>query len=252
MDKYVIELQVDFPGKEYARVGYDIASGAMKLLEVVYPDTCLPVDMCSVPNTCTESMLALPAILIRNIALPPGCRVQGRPVALFRFADGNTNQSIPVCVPESDPAFQAVAHFDDLSSDQRLQIIEFLQQNDTTSSQPVIESAQAAWALITAAKKKYRLQQTRSPKSKPASPAWQPVASHVIYRLNGEGEHYSDSEYDYWHLPRRFQKYIEEYLQRNERILYSIHRPAMRSAMVREFFTGKRFEESVMLISDPG
>ena len=37
-----VELKVDFPGKEYARVDYDPSTGQLKLQEVVYPETYFP------------------------------------------------------------------------------------------------------------------------------------------------------------------------------------------------------------------
>ena len=66
----------------------------------------------------------------------------------------------------------------------------------------------------------------------------------------GEAERHSQAEYSYRRLPIQFQKYISEYLAEDERILWAIHRPRMRSALERGFLRGKTLQESVFMISD--
>lgn len=250
MTEDCVELLVDFPGKEYARVDYDPATGQRKLQEVVYPETYLPADLCSLPNTCTEDTTELPALLIRNIALPPGCRVPARPIGLCRMTNGKASQSILLFVPSGDLAFANVACLGDLPEKEQIQITDFLKSNEAVPWELIIQDAETAWNIIHAARKNYRIQQTKQQKNRPSAPAWQPHSSPVAHRLSGEAEHYTESEYSYWRLPRRFQKYIEEYLQPNERVLASLHRPVMRSALMREFLTGKRMQESVLIVTD--
>jgi inorganic pyrophosphatase len=130
MTEDCVELQVDFPGKEYARVDYDPSTGKLKLQEVVYPETYLPADLCSLPNTCTEETTELPALLIRKIALPPGCRVPARPIGLCLMTDGKASQSIPLFVPSGDAAFAKVDCLEDLPEKEQIQITDFLKSNE--------------------------------------------------------------------------------------------------------------------------
>lgn len=245
-----VVLQVDFPGKEYARVDYDPTSGRLVFKEVVYPETYLPADLCSVPNTYTEEATVLPALLIRKISLPPGCRVPARPIGLCLIIDGKARQSIPLFVPSGDAAFTKIACLKDLPYEEQSQIKNFLRAPEAEPCDLIIQDREAAWKAIFAAQKNYRIQQTKQRKNKPTAPAWKPHSSPSAHRLSSEAERYTESEYSYLRLPRRFQKYIEEYLQPNERVLASLHRPVMRSVLTRDFLTGKRMQESVLIITD--
>lgn len=250
MTENVVDLQVDFPGKEYAHLEYDPATGRLALQEVVYPENDLPADLCSVRNTYTDEATMLPALLIRQVGLPPGCRVPARPIGLCLFMDDKAKRSIPLFVPTGDVAFAKITSLEDLPGADQNEIQNFLKGSEPESDHLVIQDSEAAWKVINSAQKMFRIQQTKQRKNRPAAPTWQPNSSPSLHRLSGEAERYTESEYNYWQLPRRFQKYIEEYLQPNERILSSLHRPVMRSVLNREFFTGKRLQESVLLVTD--
>jgi hypothetical protein len=110
--------------------------------------------------------------------------------------------------------------------------------------------ADVADSLIHAARQRFRLAQAEQRDTKSLEPAWKPASSKRQPSGNGEAERHTAAEYAFYSLPYRFQKYVEEYLALNERILYGVHRPAMKSALHRTLLNRKRLEEGVFIVSD--
>jgi hypothetical protein len=62
---------------------------------------------------------------------------------------------------------------------------------------------------------------------------------------------HTDSEYAYHQLPYRFQHYVDEYLAPDERILFAINRPAMKSALQHDWLKrGKTIQAGILFLTD--
>lgn len=80
--------------------------------------------------------------------------------------------------------------------------------------------------------------------------AWRPVDRDGRMVSYTEAEHYTDAEYSYFQLPYRFQQYMDQHLAKDERILFALLRPAMKSEAQRTWRGRKQLQEGVVILTD--
>jgi len=246
-----VELRVEVPGSYHARYEADPGAGRLRLVDVVYPKERLPADLCSVTDSL-EGNASLGVLLLGNVSLPAGCLVWARPLGMLEVRSGEGLTHEILAVAADDPHFADIATFESLSTERRAALESFLHADDQG------EGGQVRWlgkeealSAVLAARQRFRIAQNRQHAGLRLEPAWKPVDGRVWAAwARGEAERHTAAEYSFRLLPHRFQRYVEEYLAMDERILYAVHRPAMRSAGRRSLFKRSRLEEGVLIVSD--
>lgn len=251
-DDTLVELRVDVPGNNHGRYEFDHATGALRLVEVVYPAERRPADLCSVIDSLDESESALGAVLLGNLSHPHGCRLWGRLLGAIEIPDRGKPLRVLLTVAGDDPHFDGVAAYAALPEGRR-RILETSLRQEVLGETDVVRwlSIQEAQAAVLEARQRFRVAQIGTRKPVPRAPAWKPTDSPIGETpAGGESERHTKAEYSISALPHRFQRYVEEYLARDERVLLALHRPSMRSATRGGLVRRTRLEEGVFVLSD--
>jgi len=247
-----IELRVEVPGGYHARYEAGGSSGALRVVDVVYPAERLPGDLCSVTDSLVAGNASLGAILLGNVSLPAGCLVWARPLALLEIRRGKTIAHEILAVGADDPHFAEIVTVDGLSTERRATLESFLQE-DGLGKEGHLRwlGAEEALSAVLAARQRFRVSHNQQRERLRLEPAWKPADGRARAAwARGEAERYTLAEYRFHSLPARFQRYVEEYLATDERILYSVHRPAMWSARRQGLLRRRRLQEGVLIVSD--
>lgn len=245
----IFDLQVEVPGGMHARYYPD--TGGLSLAQVIYPANRFPADRCAVTDTLTEAGSALGALLLGNLSQPAGCRLQGRPIGAVEIsAPGRLDRHV-VMVAAADPHFESVMTLRDLSSLRR-DGLELALRLDGQASLTEVHwlEAEAARQFIHEAHQRYRLALAGQRDLTPVGPAWKPASAASGTDGSSEAERHTVAEYAFYRLPDRFQRYVEEHLAPEERILLGLHRPALQSAVQRTFLNRQRLEAGVLVVTD--
>jgi len=247
-----IELRVEVSGSYHARFEAEGRSGALRLVDVMYPAERLPADLCSVTDSIVQGNASLGALLLGNVALPAGCLVWARPLALLEIRTEETIAHEILAVASDDPHFAEVVTIDGLSAQRRATLESFLNQDGLGKGHQLRWlGPEEALSAVLAARQRFRIVHNQQRERLRLEPAWKPADGRARAAwARGEAERYTLAEYSFHSLPARFQRYIEEYLAMDERILYSVHRPAMWSARRQGLLRRRRLEEGVLIVSD--
>jgi inorganic pyrophosphatase len=249
-EETLVELRVEMPGGQHGRYEHDFRVGGLRLAEVIYPTERYPADLCAVTDSLADEATPLGALLLGNISHPSGCVLWARPLGAIEIHHGNDSRHYLIAIADDDPHFAGMNSVEALSPERRLGLELFLRLDGVGPHAEVRWlGADAAPALIRAARQRFRLAQAEQHDTTPLEPVWKPSSSKGEAR-NGEAERHTLAEYAIYSLPYRFQKYVEEYLAPNERILHGVHRPAMKSALHRTLLARKRLEEGIFIVGD--
>jgi len=254
-DENLIELHVEIPGREHACYDhYDDygRTGGLRLTKVVYPLEHYPADLCVVTDSLGDDGAPLGALLLGNVSHPAGCLVGARPIGTLQTQAGGPVRCYILAVAAGDDHFASIDTFGALSGERRL-ALELLLRMDgrTPGSETQWLGPDAARASVHEGRQRFRLAQAEQQEASQLEPVWKPIlAQRRSSSASAEGERHTAAEYAFHSLPYRFQKYVEEYLAPDERILYAEHRRPLRSALRRALLRGKRLEEGVFIVSD--
>ncbi len=250
IEQPLIELYVEIPGRQHARYEHDFRADRLRLADVIYPGEHYPGDLCAVAGTLADDHSPLGALLLGNVSHPTGCLITARMLGVIEVRAVNGIRRYLVAVAMNDTHFADIATVEQLSSTRRgnIELSFYLDGGGPPAEMRWLE-VEAALALLHEARQRFRLAQAKTREAQPLEPAWKP-ATDKNQSNRGETERHTAAEYAFYSVPYRFQQYIEEYLSLGERILYSIHRPAMKSTRQRSFLNRQRLEEGVFIISD--
>ncbi len=250
IEKTLVELRVEVPGGPHGCYEHDFQTGGLRVAKVAYPTERYPADLCTVTDSLADEAMPLGALLLGNVSHPSGCVLWARPLGAIEIHAGSDSRQYLIAVADEDSHFRGVTSLEGLTPERRLSLELFLRLDGVG---PPAEmrwlSPDAAYSLIHAARQRFRLAQSEKRDATPLEPAWKP-SSGKSEPGSGEAERHTPAEYAFYSLPYRFQKYVEEYLAPNERILYGVHRPAMHSALHRTLLSRKRLEEGVFIVGD--
>lgn len=243
--KVQVTLKVEIPGGPHARYTVAGRSGQPRLAAVVYPPERLPGDLCQATQTLGGGERPLAALLLGPVSHPAGCEVAGRLLGLMEVTGREERRQILVAVAVDDAHFDGVTNVDELSELRRRQVALAFQLDGGGPDLSVCwQEAATAEALLAQARQAYRLALAEGRELQALGPAWKPLSG-----TESEAAPHTAAEYSFHRLPYRFQKYVSAYLADDERILFALQRPAMRSALQGGLWRGRRLEEAVFIIS---
>lgn len=253
-----IEVRILSSGDDCAQYIYDPAIGGLRLTGFHRTPTPAPVDLAEVPDSSPNGDDNVPVWLIMRRSAFPGAVVTARPIGVLVSQSGVTRLRHVLAVPAADPHLESVMTPEDLPDELRRALLEFacsvLKNSGASDTLPSPafrwEPAQVAHDWIHQARQQARLSRAGQKKG-PPRPAWKPLGYKVAgARRLSETEPNSDAEYAYHQLPFRFQKYVDEYLAPNERILFAVNRPVMKSAFKRLFAPRPMLQEGILFVTD--
>jgi inorganic pyrophosphatase len=248
-----VEVRVVEPGDDCNLYDYDPHGQGLRLTGVHRTARPAPGDYATVPDTSPNGQSDLGVLLLSHRATFPGCMVVARPIALLEIRHGAQEECRVIAVPAADEAMERVKTLEDLPGEWRQAIMAFVQANMNGHEDGVLVWCDAAHArqAIHQTRQAARLARAKAGKDGLAAPAWKPLGRRVLgARRASDTEPNTEAEYAYHQLPDRFQRYVDEYLARDERILFATVRPAMQSALRRTWFSSQALQEGVLFITD--
>jgi inorganic pyrophosphatase len=242
----IIETRIVKPGRPTGI--YEAAGdGSLRLKEIVLPDVSLPFDMAILPNTLAENGENLRAILIGDISHPPQTQV---PARIFGGFQSNGTEPCLLGVPVADERYAGLIQITDLPPSFQEELIRFVTcfSDETEELQWLDEDA--INSTVRQAVARLRQVKLESDREESTQPSWLPVDRGERVVSNTKADHFTDAEYTYLQLPYRFQHYINQHLANDERILFALSRPAMRSHLQRTWLSRKNLQEGVLILTD--
>lgn len=243
MDEQTIEIQIIQPGRPtgvYRSVEY----GHLSLEKIISPEIPLPFDLGILLNTITSDGEPLQVILFSSISHPIATRITARLLGGIQ-----TNEATPylLAIPTADQQLAMIASVSNLTDTMR---------SELTSCMKKFSSNGITWIgreelkpFIKEASQRYRQMQAKSHYGSISQPAWQPIKARQPNADYSDAEHYTAAEYTFFQLPYHIQYYVKEYMDNDERILYSVRRPAMRSKRQRTWLGGEKIREGVLILT---
>ncbi|GAP20185.1 inorganic diphosphatase [Leptolinea tardivitalis] len=242
MEETIFDIEMSQPGRPTGQY-YSTEQNQLRLARILYPEIVLPFDIGFLPNTITSQGDPLQVILLGNASHPPKTQV---PARILGGVQTNGTPPFLLAVSVADDNFKAVTSYTDLSDPQRTELSRYFQPSkdgaitwlDTKTIKPIIKESARNFRLINKAG------------FQPASqPTWKPVDSHHHITGYDETEHYTPAEYTFFQLPYHIQHYVSEHLADDERILYALYRPPMRSLKHKSWLGREKINAGVLILT---
>lgn len=193
-------------------------------------------------KTLTTSGENLSVILLGQISHPPHTRMEAR---ILGGVKSHAGDYALIAVPLAEEKFS----LNKQNFPFRMNTDEQLRDLLGLGSQTVWLSEDELESLIQDAKVRYYQAEMDAAREEAQSPAWHPVDRDGRVVGYTETEHYTDAEYTYFKLPYRFQYYMDQHLADDERIMFALSRPSLRSERERTWFGKKKLNEGVLILT---
>jgi inorganic pyrophosphatase len=248
----LIEVRVVSSGDDCAMYEFDPHGKGLRLKNIHRTPKPAPFDLAEVPDSSLDDTDNVPVWLLTHRSVFPGTFVTARPIGLLRSKDEASELRWVIAVPPADPQTETIRAISDLPEERWQALLRYACSGSDEDDMVVRwESAAAALDWIHQAKQETRVERARQEKAGAAQPAWKPLGYLVSgARRANETEPNSEAEYAYHQLPQRFQKYVDEYLAPDERILFAVNRPMMKSGLRRSFFSRATLQEGALFVTD--
>ena len=105
---------VEIPKGSSNKYEWDEELGAIKLDRLLFASLGYPTDYGFFKDTLAADGDPLDVMIVVSEPTFPGCRIEVKPVALFRMRDENAEDNKILCVPFTDPNWSHVEQLDDL------------------------------------------------------------------------------------------------------------------------------------------
>lgn len=161
MVDHEVEIVVEIPTGSRNKYEYDHVRHLIRLDRRLFSATAYPADYGFIPDTLAEDGDPLDALVLVEDATFPGCRVIGRPVAVFWMTDEKGPDAKIICVPSNEPRWEVVNDLDDVPRSLRAEIELFfaiykdLEPGKSTSTRGY-EGRTAALGEISASRERFR------------------------------------------------------------------------------------------------
>lgn len=241
MDDLELEAEITRPGRPTGQY-LTGESNQLILQTVFYPEEPLPFDFGFLPKTLSVNGDPLQVILIEDISHPAGTRLR---VRLLGGIQNGQDELWLIAAPVCDPHAIEYHSWEDLGEARQAALSHLLGFYPTTRQ--CLFDLEAIRPILKEASRRY--QQAKAAGYHPVQqPAWKPADRTGRVTSYTEAEHYTAAEYTFFQLPHRFQHYITEYLANDERILYAVHRPMMRSQQ-HSWLRREKLNEGVLILT---
>jgi inorganic pyrophosphatase len=120
-----VQCYVEIPKGSRNKYEFDTDEGVLKLDRFLFSSMVYPTDYGFVPRTLAEDGDPLDAMVCVSEPTFPGCVIDVKPIALFKMKDEKGVDDKILCVPLSDPTWNALDVLDDLPDQLRQEIAHF-------------------------------------------------------------------------------------------------------------------------------
>jgi inorganic pyrophosphatase len=241
--KDIFEVEVIQPGRPVGQYSSKDCK-SFRLDRILYPEIPLPFDVAVIPDMLTAAGEQPSVILVGEVSHPPQTQISVR--ILGGMQNGNSEPYL-LAVPVADNSYADLKFINDLPESMRAEIIQHLAVDAIEPSWLTLKDVEP---FIRASHLNFMEARAAGSKLESSRPSWQPIEHHKRTIGYTETEHYTEAEYTYFQLPYRFQYYMDNHLADDERILYAIHRPSVRTQRQRTWIGRKMLQESVLILTD--
>lgn len=241
----IVELEIIQAGRPTGQ--YRPLGETLILEKIVYPEFPLPFDLAILPKTLTTDGEHLQVFLLGEISHPPQTKLSAR---ILGGIQNGTGVTYLLAIPSADLHFAELSNTADISESIKQEISHRLLASQQNGKGLAWLSRETVKPLIKDAYLNYRLAEQDARRHVADQISWRPIdrAGRIVGYT--EAEHYSDAEFTYFQLPYRFQGYMDMHLSNDERILYALARPAIRSKRQSSLFGRKTIQEGVLILTD--
>lgn len=239
-----VQVVVQEPAGPHNLYEYDHRHQALRLSGVAVRDAASPWERGHIINTRTGRGQPLPALILVRIPTSPGCLVQARVLGAAEFILDGERQYLVVGVPELDHGYREIEDVGYLSRDLREAaegwtsgFRRWLQVEETRAV--IREATEAHWEARARAESGVR-----------AGAVWKVPAPPRGAGERGEADPHNWAEYLVASLPMRFQRYVEEMLLPEERILFFVERPEFAPPGRLALFRSQKLRQGLLVITD--
>lgn len=213
-----VDVVIEEAAGSYNVYEFDARRGRVRLTGTVLEDKTSSLQSGSVTGALGKDGLPLPAIVIVSLPTFPGCLVEARVIGVLTAGDG---RRWVVGIPAADTARTHIRSADDLTQTERIAVAEMAGGAEAAAWMP----ADASWLVVRQAREAFWEQKARAETAVRYGAAWKATAPAPHPHGRGEAEPHTWAEYLIPLLPARFQRYVEEMLLPDERILFFAERP---------------------------
>lgn len=116
---------IEIPKGSRNKYEYDHELDAIKLDRFLFTSVVYPTDYGFVPDTLGQDGDPLDVMVLVSEPTFPGCRIEVKPIALFRMEDDAGIDDKVLCVPLTDPAWNTLERLEDVSQPMQDEIAHF-------------------------------------------------------------------------------------------------------------------------------
>ena len=243
-----VNVRIEEPGGAFNTYSYDHQRGTLRLAGV-HQQPYSGVERGTVLNTLTEDGGPLEALIPATSPTSKGCIVEARVLGGIQVSTLEAQGLFLVGVPTADPARAEVCDAAELSPAERqaidsaasfgLQRVFLRWVPPPEAEARVREATKAYWQ--DKAEAESRVRYVAAWKAQPLSSRW---------AGDDEAETHTWAEYLIPSLPFRFQKYVEEMLLPDERILFFVERPSFVPGGVWGVLRRQMLRQGLLVITD--
>jgi inorganic pyrophosphatase len=122
-----VAVAIEIPKGSRNKYEIDHDTGLVWLDRLLFTATVYPQDYGFVEGTLGEDGDPLDALVLLDEPTFPGCRILARVVAMFSMTDEAGRDTKILCVPATDPRWEAIQDLDDVPAFQKDEIAHFFE-----------------------------------------------------------------------------------------------------------------------------
>lgn len=242
-----VNVRIEEPGGTFNIYSYDQQRGTLRLAGVRHRPPS-GVERGIVLNTLGREDRPLEALILVASPTSKGCIVEARIVGGVEVEAPEGEKPCLVGVPAADPARASVRDASHLLEAERQAIVDVAASELQGDSLRWISCAETE-AVVKEATKAYWENRAKMSGVRHAA-AWKAQPLSGRWAEDDEAEPHTWAEYLVPSLPFRFQRYVEELLLPDERILFFVERPSFAPGGAWGLLRRQRLRQGLLLITD--
>jgi len=247
LPELTVNVRIEEPSGTFNTYNYDQQRGALRLAGVHHRPPS-GVERGIVLNTLGGEGSPLEALILVACPTSKGCIVEARVAGGVEVSTPEAQKLYLVGVPTVDPLLAQVHDIGELAAGYRQAIGDAAAAEHQGDSFRWIPFAEAE-AVVKEATKAYWRAKAEAESVRYAA-AWKAQPLSGRWASDGEAEPHTWAEYLVPSLPFRFQKYVEELLLPDERILFFVERPSFVPAGAWGVLRRHKLRQGVLVITD--